>query len=126
MSHRFAIGTDLSQEDNPETVPYLTNDTVAFFWGASAKGYRYHNSHQATYNTYDYTGSLNFNPTSTLSSRTSLGIQYYQRKDAFIQGENVKAWLDGQLYGQRDKTMDEKEQAEKKPEDDKRAEPTHA
>ena len=87
MSHRFAIGTDLSQEDNPESVPYLTNDTAAFFWGDYAKGYRYHNSHQATYNTYDYTGSLNFNPTSTLSSRTSLGVQYYQRKDEFIQGE---------------------------------------
>ena len=87
MSHRFAIGTDLSQEDNPESVPYLTNDTAAFFWGDYAKGYRYHNQHQATYNTYDYTGSLNFNPTSTLSSRTSLGVQYYQRKDNFIQGE---------------------------------------
>jgi TonB-linked SusC/RagA family outer membrane protein len=87
MSHRFAIGTDLSQEDNPESVPFLTNDTAAFFWGDYAKGYRYHNQHQATYNTYDYTGSLNFNPTSTLSSRTSLGIQYYQRKDQFIQGE---------------------------------------
>ena len=87
MTHRMAIGTDLSMEDNPETVPYLTNDTAAYFWGDYAKGYRYHNQHQATYNTYDYTGSLNFNPTSALSSKTSLGVQYYQRKDQFIQGE---------------------------------------
>ncbi len=87
MSHRFAIGTDHNMEDNPETVPYLTNDTAAFFWGTYAKGYRYHNQHQATYNTYDYTGSINFNPTSTLSSKTSLGVQYYTRQDQFIQGE---------------------------------------
>jgi TonB-linked SusC/RagA family outer membrane protein len=87
MSHRFAIGTDLNLEDNPETVPYLTNDTAAYFWGDYAKGYRYHNQHQATYNTYDYTGSLSFAPTSSLTSKTSLGVQYYQRKDQFIQGE---------------------------------------
>ena len=87
MSHRFAIGTDYNNEDNPETVPYLTNDTVAFFWGTYAKGYRYHNQHQATYNTYDYTGSVNFNLSSTLNSKTSLGAQYYTRHDQFIQGE---------------------------------------
>jgi TonB-linked SusC/RagA family outer membrane protein len=87
MTHRLAIGTDYNMEDNPESLPYITNDTAAFFWGDYAKGYRYHNQHQATYNTYDYTGSLNFNPTSTLSSKTSLGVQYYTRKDAFIQGE---------------------------------------
>lgn len=33
MTHRLAIGTDFNNEDNPETVPYLTNDTAAFFWG---------------------------------------------------------------------------------------------
>ena len=87
MSHRLAIGTDYSNEDNPETVPYLTNDTIAYFWGATAKGFRFYNQHQATYNTYDYTGNLNFNPTSTLASKTSLGVQYYTRHDQFIQGE---------------------------------------
>jgi TonB-linked SusC/RagA family outer membrane protein len=87
MTHRLAIGTDLNMEDNPTSVPYITNDTAAYFWGASAKGYRFHNQHQATYDTYDYTGSLNFNPTSTLSSKTSLGVQYYTRRDQFIQGE---------------------------------------
>jgi TonB-linked SusC/RagA family outer membrane protein len=87
MTHRLAIGTDFNLEDNPESLPYMTNDTAAFFWGDYSKGYRWHNQHQATYNTYDYTGSVNFNPTSTLSSKTSLGAQYYTRKDAFIQGE---------------------------------------
>ncbi len=87
MSHRFAIGTDLSFEDNPEDLGYITNDTIAYFWGASAKGYRYHNQHQATFNTYDYSGSLNFQLFPSLSSKTTGGVQYYQKKDQFIQGE---------------------------------------
>jgi TonB-linked SusC/RagA family outer membrane protein len=87
MTHRLAIGTDLNFEDNPEDLAYITNDTIAYFWGSSAKGYRYHNQHQATFNTYDYTGSLNFNPTSILSSKTSLGVQYYTKKEQFMQGE---------------------------------------
>ena len=70
----------------PRPCRTLTNDTIAYFWGAYAKGYRFHNQHQATYNTYDYTGSLNFNPTSTLSSKTSLGVQYYTRHDAVHSG----------------------------------------
>ena len=87
MSHRFEVGTDVNMEDNPEGIPYLSSDTLAYFWGDYAKGYRYHNQHQATYNTYDYTGSLNFNIKSNLSSKTSFGVQYYTRDDEFIQGE---------------------------------------
>ena len=87
MTHRLAIGTDLSFDDNSEDLAYITNDTIAYFWGASAKGYRFHNQHQATFNTYDYSGSVNFAPTSSLTSKTSLGVQYYTRKDNFMQGE---------------------------------------
>jgi len=86
MSHRLAIGTDLNIEDDVEQLAFITNDTVADFWG-NRQGYRYHNQHRATFNTYDYAGSLNFTPTSTLSSKTSLGIQYYTRKDAYMRGE---------------------------------------
>ena len=86
MSHRLAIGTDLNMEDDLEQLAFITNDTVAYFWN-NAKGYRYRNQHQATFNTYDYSGSLNFTPTSTLSSKTSLGVQYYTRKDNYLRGQ---------------------------------------
>jgi TonB-linked SusC/RagA family outer membrane protein len=86
MSHRLAIGTDVNIEDDVEQLAFITNDTAAYFWG-NDQGYRYHNRHQAFYNTYDYAGSLNFNPTSTLSSKTALGIQYYTRKDDYLRGE---------------------------------------
>jgi outer membrane receptor protein involved in Fe transport len=87
MTHRLAIGTDLNFEDNPENLAYITNDTIAYFWGANAKGYRYHNQHQATFNTYDYTGSANVNLSSTITSKTSIGVQYYTKKEQFIEGE---------------------------------------
>jgi TonB-linked SusC/RagA family outer membrane protein len=87
MTHRLEIGTDLSYDDNVEAVPFITNDTIAFFWGATAKGYRYHNQHNATFNTYDYTGSVNFNLKTSLTSKTSFGVQYYTREDQFMQGE---------------------------------------
>ena len=48
FSNRVAIGTDVTQEGNIEYVPYLTNNTLAAFWGAYAQGYRFNNQHQAT------------------------------------------------------------------------------
>ena len=87
FSNRLAIGTDVNQEDNVEQVPYMTNDTLAYFWGASAKGYRFSNQHQAVYNTYDYSGSAHFNLNTSWISKSSVGVQYYTRTDQFIQGE---------------------------------------
>jgi TonB-linked SusC/RagA family outer membrane protein len=87
FSNRIAIGTDVTQEGNIEYVPYLTNDTLANFWGSSAKGYRFNNQHQATYNTYDYTGTLNFKLRPYLGSKTSGGVQYYTNYNTYLQAE---------------------------------------
>jgi TonB-linked SusC/RagA family outer membrane protein len=87
MSHRLAIGTDLTFEDNTDQLAYVTNDTIAYFWGSNSTGWRFSNQNQARFNTYDYTGSLNFNPRASLSSKTSFGVQYYQRRNEFMQGE---------------------------------------
>jgi TonB-linked SusC/RagA family outer membrane protein len=87
FSNRLAIGTDLTQEGNGEAVPYLTNDTLANFWGASAKGYRYNQQHQATYNTYDYNGSVHFTLPKSWNTKTSAGVQYYTNKHTYISGE---------------------------------------
>lgn len=87
MSHRFKIGTDYNLENNVEYLPYLTNDTLRYFWGTYANGYRSHNQHEAVYNTYDYTGSASFNINAATTSKTSVGTQYYTRNDQFISGE---------------------------------------
>jgi TonB-linked SusC/RagA family outer membrane protein len=87
MSNRFAVGTDYTREGNIEYVPYLTNDTLAYFWGAYANGYRFNNQHQLTYNSYDYAGTAHFDVTPSWSSRSSVGVQYYTHQEQFIQGE---------------------------------------
>ena len=87
LSNRVAIGTDVTQEGNIEYVPYLTNDTLANFWGAYAQGYRFNNQHQATYNTYDYVGSIHFNVRPTLTSKTSGGVQYYTNYNTYLTTE---------------------------------------
>ena len=87
FSNRLAIGSDVTQEGNIEYVPYLTNDTLAAFWGAAAKGYRYNQQHQATYNTYDYTGTLNFKVRPYLGSKTSGGVQYYTNYNTYLSAE---------------------------------------
>jgi TonB-linked SusC/RagA family outer membrane protein len=87
MSNRVSLGTDYNREGNIEYVPYLTNDTLAYFWGAYANGYRFNNQHQAIYNTYDYNGSAHFDVTPNWGSKSSVGVQYYTREDSYIQGE---------------------------------------
>jgi TonB-linked SusC/RagA family outer membrane protein len=87
FANRLTIGTDYNQEGNVEYVPYLTNDTLANFWGAYAKGYRFNFQHQAVYNTYDYNGSVHFNVTPAWNSKTSVGTQYYTKVNTFFQGE---------------------------------------
>jgi len=87
FSNRLAVGTDVTQEGNIEYVPYLTNDTLANFWGAAAQGYRFNNQHQATYNTYDYVGTLNFRLRPYLNSKTSGGVQYYTNYNTYLTTE---------------------------------------
>lgn len=87
LSNRLSLGTDYNQEGNIEYVPYLTNDTLATFWGAYAKGYRFNNQHQAVYNTYDYNGSVHFNVTPAWNSKSSVGAQYYTNANTYFTGE---------------------------------------
>jgi TonB-linked SusC/RagA family outer membrane protein len=87
FTNRLAIGTDVTQEGNIEYVPYLTDPSLAAFWGAAAQGYRYNNQHAATYNTYDYVGSVNFKLRPYLGSKTSGGVQYYTNYNTFLTTE---------------------------------------
>ena len=87
LSNRLAIGTDYTLEGDVEFRPYQTNDTISFFLGSFWDGYRYENHHQAYYNTYDYSASANFNVTPSMSSRTSVGIQYYTNYNTYLSAE---------------------------------------
>src|SRR5205823_3607197 len=87
MTHRVVVGTDFTQEKNQELLPYLTNDTLRFFWGQFADGWKYQNRRDIVYNTYDYLGTLKFDLTPRLNSATSFGMQYYQKQFSWIKAE---------------------------------------
>jgi TonB-linked SusC/RagA family outer membrane protein len=87
FTNRLAIGTDYTLEDDTDFLPYITNDTIAYFWGSSFDGFRYQNHHQAFYNTYDYTAAVTGNIRPTLTSKTAGGIQYYTNYNTYFSAE---------------------------------------
>ncbi len=87
MKHRLSVGTDFTQEKNEELLPFLTNDTLRFYWGQNADGWKYQNRREVVFNSYDYVASLVFNPTAWLNSTTSGGTQYYQKHTSFVTAE---------------------------------------
>jgi TonB-linked SusC/RagA family outer membrane protein len=87
MSHRLAVGTDFTQEKNEELLPYQTNDTLRYFWGASADGWKFQQRREIVYNSFDYNGTLTFDVTPRLNSSTSFGAQYYTKYFSTISAE---------------------------------------
>jgi TonB-linked SusC/RagA family outer membrane protein len=87
MSHRLTIGTDFAQEKNEQFMPYATNDTIRYFWGTSADGWKWENRREIVLNTYDYVGTLKFDVTPKINSSTSGGVQYYQKHISRMESE---------------------------------------
>lgn len=87
MSHRLAIGTDFTQEKNEQLLPFLTNDTLRYFWGQNADGWKYQYRRDIVFNTYDYNGTVDFDLTRKINSATSFGVQYYQKQFSSIEAE---------------------------------------
>jgi TonB-linked SusC/RagA family outer membrane protein len=91
LANRITVGTDITDEENTELGPYQTNDTIRFFLGAnSANGFRTHSRRHQTFNTFDYSGTANFDVTAQLNSATSVGAQYYQRHIEFVSASGVE------------------------------------
>ncbi len=77
MSHRLVVGTDYALEDVQSYLPYQTDSVIVFFLGTGFDGSRSETTQQTRLNTYDYAGSLHFNVTPSLLSKTTFGTQYY-------------------------------------------------
>jgi TonB-linked SusC/RagA family outer membrane protein len=88
MTHRLVVGTDLTEEKNPEHLPYLTNDTLIYFWGPYySKGYTWEDLTTHVYRTFDYAGTVDFDVNPHVNSSTSFGLQYYTKHMEFLQAE---------------------------------------
>lgn len=80
FTNRLTIGADMTQEDNVEYLPFLTSDTLQYFWGpTTSQGYRYEDRRAIRYDTYDYAGTVSLDVSPKLNAATSLGVQYYQK-----------------------------------------------
>ena len=87
LSNRLVAGTDVTDEQNEEYLPFQTKDTMIYYWGANAKGYKSQFRRHQTFNTFDYSGTATFAVRNNISSATSVGAQYYQRHIEFIQAQ---------------------------------------
>ncbi len=90
LSNRLLIGTDYTLEDINGYTPFQTDSVIVFFMGSSFDGSRSITNQQKTYNTYDYSSSIQFNIRPTIRSKTSFGIQYYTNQLASVAASGTK------------------------------------
>ena len=85
LSNRLTVGTDVTQEENVELLPFQTSEVNRYFWGETdGNGYRYETRRDQTFNTFDYVGTASVDATSSLNASTSVGVQYYTRHIEFL------------------------------------------
>ena len=77
MSHRLLVGTDYALEDIQSYLPYQTDSVIVFFLGTGFDGSRSETTQQTRLNTYDYAGTVHFNLTPAMVSKSMFGAQYY-------------------------------------------------
>jgi len=80
-THRITVGLDVVAEDNRRL---LENSPVLQLQSPTSLGYLSIDRRDVTSSTFDYSGTLQFTPMSGLTSRTSYGMQYYNKKTAFV------------------------------------------
>ena len=90
MSNRLLIGTDYTLEDLNGYTPYQTDSVIVFFMGSGFDGSRSVTTQQTTYNTYDYSTSLQYQLRPELRSKTSLGVQYYTNQGTSVAASGTK------------------------------------
>jgi TonB-linked SusC/RagA family outer membrane protein len=77
LSQRVLIGTDYTLEDVQSYTPFQTDSIIVFFLGSGFDGSRSETTQQRIVTTYDYAGSLHFNVNPRVSTKSTVGVQYY-------------------------------------------------
>ena len=94
FANRLTVGTDVTDEQNEEIGNYVTTDTLVFWAGPTGRlGGKYQSRRHQTFNTFDYSGTVNLDVNTRINSQTSVGAQYYQRHIEYIyaQGQQFAA-----------------------------------
>jgi TonB-dependent SusC/RagA subfamily outer membrane receptor len=79
FSHRLTLGWDQTGEDNEALTQFMPPDVAQFFPGAE-RGSLTLNRQDIAFYTADYSATARFNLSSKVSSTSSVGGQYYQRR----------------------------------------------
>lgn len=90
LSNRFLIGTDYTLEDIQGYTPYQTDSVIVFFMGSGFDGSRSVTTQQTTFNTYDFSSSIQYALRSNLRSKTSFGVQYYTNQGTVVSASGTK------------------------------------
>jgi TonB-linked SusC/RagA family outer membrane protein len=80
FSHRLTLGLDQTGEDNQALTQFMPPDVAQFFDPISARGSLFLNRQDVSFYTADYSAATHFNLSPKVSSVTSVGGQYYQRR----------------------------------------------
>ncbi len=87
LTQRLTVGTDFTAEQNEEYQPRISPqaDTMLYFLGPTTSlGYKFQSRRTHYNNTFDYAATVNTNINDRISSATSFGVQYYQKKIEYI------------------------------------------
>jgi TonB-linked SusC/RagA family outer membrane protein len=80
LSHRLILGLDQTGEDNEALTRFMPSDVAQFFDEVTARGSLTLNRRDVAFYTADYSATANFKLSPKISSATSIGGQYYQRR----------------------------------------------
>jgi TonB-linked SusC/RagA family outer membrane protein len=80
FSHRLTLGLDQTGEDNQALTQFMPPDVAQFFDPVSARGSLFLNRQDVSFYTADYSATARFNLSPKVSSASSIGGQYYQRR----------------------------------------------
>ena len=89
FSHRFTVGADYGATEGNLITERQTDLDILAKLGVEALGLRVVNNRTSQINTIDYAGSVNFDLTDRVRSKTSVGLQYYRQYIEFneVRGE---------------------------------------
>ena len=78
LAHRLTAGLDFTFENNQSIIERMSEYNAQFATAQAALGQKNVERVDVTYTTLDYAATATFDPTSSLNSQTSFGMQYYK------------------------------------------------
>lgn len=88
FDHRFTVGLDLGAEEVERLIPLVPGEWAPLLTAAQAGGSKGLTKNDMTTSTFDYAGTVTLPVRTGLTSKTSVGFQYYRKEvqGAFLSG----------------------------------------